>query len=142
MSVVTPKRLKIGAVAANSGLSVKTIRYYEELGLLAPSVERTSSGYRLFSPSVFNRLAFIKRSQTLGLTLDEIGTILAVSDAGELPCGTAKQHLLHKLEAVTQQIENLSILKSELQGILSGWQDEPPQELRAQTICPNIQSEL
>lgn len=141
MSAATSE-LKIGTVATYSGLSVKTVRYYEELGLLAPSVKRAASGYRLFSPSVFNRLAFIKRSQSLGLSLEEIGAILAVSDAGELPCGTAKQHLLHKLEVITEQIKNLEILKSELQGILSGWQDEPPQELMAQTICPNIQAEL
>jgi len=82
---------KIGEIALVSGLSVKTIRYYEELGLLTPLVQRGKAGYRLFDQSVFNRLAFIKRSQSLGLTLKEIKQILSVYDAGEIPCGIIKE---------------------------------------------------
>ena len=141
MSAVTTP-LKIGEVADKSGLSVKTIRYYEELGLLVPSVERASSGYRLFYRSVFNRLAFIKRAQSLGLSLEEIGEILAVHDAGELPCGTVKQRLQHKLEVLNEQINALNLLKSELLGIISGWQEEPSTEQLEHTICPNIQTEI
>lgn len=141
MTTVAPVNLKIGEVAARSGLSVKTVRYYEELGLLAPSVRRAKSGYRLFESSVFNRLAFIKRSQSLGLSLNEIAEILAVHDGGELPCGTAKQLLEQKLEEISQQINALKILQSELRGILSGWQEEPSEAQAAQMICPNIQSE-
>ncbi|MGK7872857.1 MAG: heavy metal-responsive transcriptional regulator [Xenococcaceae cyanobacterium] len=140
-TVAAIKLLKIGEVATEIGLSVKTIRYYEELGLLVPSVQRSKSGYRMFHLSVFNRLAFIKRAQSLGLSLNEIREILAVHDAGILPCGIVKQCLEHKLEAITEQIEALEILKSELQGILSGWQEVPSGKRIARTICPNIQSE-
>ncbi|NEO25727.1 MAG: heavy metal-responsive transcriptional regulator [Kamptonema sp. SIO4C4] len=132
--------LKIGQVAAESGLSVKTIRYYEDLGLLTPVVQRSSAGYRLFDQRIFNRLAFIKRSQALGLTLQDIQDILAVHDHGELPCGAVKEHLQLKLQDITQKIESLQILKSELEGILSGWQEHPPQEKIEATICPNIQT--
>ena len=132
-------QLKIGEVASISGLSVKTIRYYEEIGLLASATVRSSTGYRLFNNQVFNRLAFIKRSQSLGLSLSEIKDILEVYDSGKLPCGAVKEHLLKKIEAITQQIEALEILKSELQGILSGWQEQPSSYARVQTICPNIQ---
>ena len=58
---VAEKLYKIGSVAACSGLSVKTVRYYEEMGLLSPAVKRSPAGYRLFGETVFNRLAFIKR---------------------------------------------------------------------------------
>ncbi|NER51036.1 MAG: heavy metal-responsive transcriptional regulator [Symploca sp. SIO1A3] len=132
-------QLKIGEVANQSGLPVKTIRYYEEIGLLAPATIRSTGGYRLFTNQVFNRLAFIKRSQSLGLSLSEIRDILNIYDSGELPCGTLKQHLLNKIEVITQQIEALEVLKSELQGIVSGWQEQPPSYARVQTICPNIQ---
>jgi DNA-binding transcriptional MerR regulator len=142
LTATTNQWLKIGEVAKESKLPVKTIRYYEELGLLTPTVQRTQSGYRLFEESVFNRLAFIKRSQSLGLSLDEIHKILAVRDGGELPCGVVKELLLHKLEAIEEQIKALEILKSELQGLLSGWQDTPSYEKIAQTICPNIQAEI
>ncbi|MDB9313019.1 heavy metal-responsive transcriptional regulator [Spirulina sp. CS-785/01] len=132
--------LKIGQVASESGLSVKTIRYYEELGLLTPVVHRSKAGYRLFDRKIFNRLAFIKRSQSLGLSLQEIQDILTVHDHGELPCGTVKEHLQQKLDEITQKIESLQILQSELQGILSGWQEHPSQDKIETTICPNIQT--
>ncbi|MGB3492448.1 MAG: heavy metal-responsive transcriptional regulator [Elainellaceae cyanobacterium] len=133
--------LKIGQVAAQSGLPVKTIRYYEEIGILKPNVERSPSGYRLFTPDVLNRLAFIKRSQALGLSLHEIGQILDVHDDGQLPCGEVKQHLQEKLDSVNAQIEALETLRSELSGILSGWQELPSPERAAQTICPNLQKD-
>jgi MerR family transcriptional regulator, copper efflux regulator len=131
--------LKIGDVADSSGLSIKTIRYYEEIGLLAPTVERSSSRYRLFNPEIFNRLAFIKRAQSLGLSLSEIQEILSVHDRGDLPCGEVRQHLETKLDAISHQIEALETLKSELQGILSGWQEQPLPHQIERTICPNLQ---
>ena len=100
-------RLKIGQVAAKSGLPVKTIRYYEEIDLLSPNVERSEAGYRLFDPNVLNRLAFIKRAQSLGLTLNEISSILTVHDDGRLPCGTVRKRLEAKLDDIQTQIEAL-----------------------------------
>lgn len=135
----TAQSLKIGEVASASGLPVKTIRYYEEIGLLTPTVGRSESGYRLFDEQVLNRLAFIKRAQALGLSLSEIQQILGVHDQGQLPCGEVKQHLEAKVEAINAQIEALETLKAELNGILSGWQAQPPAHRIDQTICPNIQ---
>lgn len=137
----TKPLLKIGEVAAQSGLSVKTIRYYEEIGLLTTTVERSEAGYRLFDSQVLNRLAFIKRAQSLGLSLSEIQEILVVHDHGELPCGEVKQRLEVKVAAIAQQIEALETLKTELQGILSGWEEQPPVDRIAHTICPNLQSD-
>ncbi len=136
---IKTKLLKIGEVATESNISVKTVRYYEELGLLTSVVQRSETGYRLFDNSVFNRLAFIKRAQSLGLTLKEIQEILAIRDRGDVPCKMVKHHLLSKLQEINQQIESLEILKSELQGILAGWQDKPSSEKITRTICPNIQ---
>lgn len=130
--------LKIGEVAALSSLPIKTIRYYEETGLLTPTVSRSESNYRLFRPTVLGRLAFVKRSQSLGLSLHEIQFILNVHDQGQLPCGEVKQNLQRKVEQITAQIEALQILRTELQGVLSGWQDQPSPEIAAQTICPNL----
>jgi len=56
-----------------------------------------------------------------------------------LPCDAVKEHLLLKVEAITEQIESLEILKSELLGLLYGWQEQPSCNRIAQTICPNIQ---
>jgi DNA-binding transcriptional MerR regulator len=132
--------LKIGQVAQQSGLSVKTIRFYTEADLLNPVMRRSPSGYRLFDPEVFNRLAFIKRSQSLGLSLRDIHDLLAVHDQGTLPCGAIKDRLQQKLNDIHAQIANLEILRTELEGILSGWEDQPPAHMIEQTICPNLQS--
>ncbi len=117
--------MKIGQVAAISGLPIKTIRYYDEIGLLEPSVESSQSGYRLFEESVLSRLTFIKRAKSLGLSLREIGEILSIRDQGELPCREVKQKLNHKVQEITSQIEALENLKVELQEILGHWQEEP-----------------
>ncbi|NCO74065.1 MAG: heavy metal-responsive transcriptional regulator [Cyanobacteria bacterium] len=130
--------LKIGQVAFNSGLPVKTIRYYGDLGLLSPHLSRNASGYRLFTPSVINRLNFIRRAQSLGLNLKQIKEILTVHDEGKIPCGMIKQLLVDKLENIKHQIEELNILQIELKGILSGWQDFSSPESLKKSICPNI----
>jgi len=142
MVTVSINLLKIGEVAIRSGIPVKTIRYYEDIGLLKSTVERSESGYRLFSSQVLNRLAFIKRAQSLGLSLNEIQEILDIHDSGQLPCGAVKEHLEDKVESISKQIESLEILKADLQGLLSGWEEQPPDHLIAQTICPNIQFNL
>ncbi|OKH36254.1 heavy metal-responsive transcriptional regulator [[Phormidium ambiguum] IAM M-71] len=128
---------QIGSVAKQSGVPIKTIRYYEELGLLK-ALGRTEGGYRLFSSDVLTRLKFIKRAQSLGLSLLEIKEFLEVHEKGNLPCDHIKVKLEDKVAAIEQQIRDLQILKQELEGLLSGWTTIPqhPEE----TICPIIQS--
>jgi MerR family transcriptional regulator, copper efflux regulator len=126
----------IGAIAKESGLPIKTIRYYDELGLLK-TCGRTEGGYRLFDSDVFVRLKFIKRAQHLGLSLSEIKEFLEVHDQGDLPCDHIKLKLEKKLEAIKEQIQQLQILKQELKGLLSGWKTIPEQP--EETICPIIE---
>ncbi|WP_448515473.1 heavy metal-responsive transcriptional regulator [Parathermosynechococcus lividus] len=130
---------RIGTVAKQSGLPIKTIRYYAELGLLKVS-GRTEGGYRLFSNDVFVRLSFIKRAQHLGLTLADIKELLDIYDRGELPCDRVKEKLVQQITAVEQQIQQLQNLKQELQGLLHGRSTiTQPSE---HTICPILQQRL
>jgi MerR family transcriptional regulator, copper efflux regulator len=131
---------QIGEVAKLSTLSVKTIRYYTDIGLLEPHVERSPTRYRLYAPEVLNRLAFIRRSQALGLSLTEIQDILKIHDHGALPCGQAKQYLESKLDEIETQIRHLEVLRAEIKGVLSGWKQPPPAEYETETICPNLQA--
>ncbi|XFA72993.1 heavy metal-responsive transcriptional regulator [Thermosynechococcaceae cyanobacterium Okahandja] len=126
----------IGAVSRQSGLSIQTIRYYAELGLLKTQ-GRTAGGYRLFGEDVFVRLHFIKRAQRLGLTLTDIKELLDIYDGGKMPCDRVKEKLSQKVTEIEQQIEQLHLLKQELQGLLRGWpaMPTPPQS----TICPVLQ---
>lgn len=127
----------IGSVAKESGVPIKTIRYYEELGLLRTS-GRTEGGFRIFSSDVLVRLNFIKRAQKLGLSLAEIKDFLDIHDQGELPCEHIKIKLEDKISEIEQQIRQLQILKLELKGLLSGWETIP--ENPEDTICPIIES--
>jgi len=126
----------IGSVAKESGVPIKTIRYYEELGLLKTS-GRTEGGFRIFNPDVLTRLNFIKRAQRLGLSLAEIKEFLDIHDQGELPCEHVKTKLEDKISEIERQIQQLQILKLELKGLLSGWETIP--ENPEQTICPIIE---
>ncbi|MBD2773353.1 heavy metal-responsive transcriptional regulator [Iningainema tapete] len=129
----------IGSVAKETGVPIKTIRYYEELGLLKAS-GRTEGGFRLFNSDVLVRLNFIKRAQSLGMSLSEIKEFLSVHDQGNLPCEQIKAKLQDKLIAIDEQIQQLLVFKLELEGLLSGWETVP--QTSEQTICPIIEKPI
>ncbi len=77
--------MRIGELADQLGINTKTIRYYEEIGLV-PRAPRTPSGYRDYREADVARLAFIKSAQRLGLSLEEVREILSLRERGEAPC--------------------------------------------------------
>ncbi|QLE39899.1 heavy metal-responsive transcriptional regulator [Nostoc sp. C052] len=131
------KLLLIGQVTDLTGIPIRTIRYYESLGLIN-SLKRTEGGFRQFSLDVLTRLAFIKRAQNLGLSLEEIGNILQVYDQGQTPCGEIKEKLEEKVLQIDRQIDQLLTLRSEIKGLLSGWKNISNHN--EETICPIIQN--
>jgi MerR family transcriptional regulator, copper efflux regulator len=128
--------LKIGELSTESGVSIKTIRYYEEVGLVQ-SCGRTEGHFRLFHPDTVTRLSFVKRLQSLGLSLQEIGECLAVYDHGDLPCGDVKSKLEGQVGEIDRQVAELMILRRELTDILQRWSASPKK--RSEVICPNLQ---
>lgn len=75
---------KVGEVAAQTGLSIRTLRHYDELGMVTPS-GHTPGGFRLYAPADVHRLLLIDRMKPLGFTLEEIREFLAVADAVSAP---------------------------------------------------------
>ena len=73
--------MRTAEVAATAGVNVQTLRYYERRGLL-PAPERLGSGYRSYTPEAVRVVRFVKRSQQLGFTLDEIGSLLELAAGG------------------------------------------------------------
>lgn len=104
---------RIGELAAELGLNPKTIRYYEQIGLL-PAQGRTAAGYRLFGPTDRDRLRFIAKAKTIGLSLKEIGDILALRRGGERPCEHVLELLDQKLLDVDAQVRALRDFRQEL----------------------------
>ncbi|MEU6132947.1 MerR family transcriptional regulator [Saccharopolyspora sp. NPDC047091] len=73
------ERMQIGEVAERTGLSLRTIRYYEEVGLVVPS-GRSPGGFRLYTDPDVDRLRLIMRMKPLGFQLDEMRELLAILD--------------------------------------------------------------
>ncbi|MDF6099927.1 MULTISPECIES: MerR family transcriptional regulator [Gordonia] len=71
----TAEHLQIGAVATETGLSIKTIRHYDEVGLVVPSA-RSAGGFRLYTRADIDRLFVIRRMKPLGFTLDDMRALL------------------------------------------------------------------
>ncbi len=76
--------MKIGELASASGLTAKTIRYYELEGLL-PRPPRTASGYRTYASGDLQRLGFVAKAKRIGLTLRQIKEVLLLNDRNEPP---------------------------------------------------------
>jgi len=101
--------LPIGAVCERTGLSARTIRYYEELGLL-PGVRRRAGGRRVYGADELERLHFIGRLKTLGLSLAEIRELNAVYAIG----GSTQAMLVHLEEVLAGHLDELDIRIDEL----------------------------
>ena len=108
--------MRIGALAERLGVTTKTIRFYESIGLL-PDPARTASGYRDYAEADAERLTFIKTAQRLGLTLDEIREIIAFRDRGQRPCGYVAQVLHRQVADLDRRIREMRKLRDELKGL-------------------------
>ena len=105
----------IGELARELHLNPKTIRYYEEVGLLSKP-RRSASGYRLYSGYETERLRLVMRAKLLGLSLAEIKELVEFAIDGH--CNSLEQRLLSlvetKLGEIDQKLQDLITLKQEL----------------------------
>lgn len=107
--------MNIGDVAQRSGLPAKTIRYYEEIGLITPL--RDSNGYRRFRDSDLHKLAFLGRARALGFTIEDCRTLLALYDDKTRASADVKelaQAHLHKIEEKITQLQSMRDTLSDL----------------------------
>jgi DNA-binding transcriptional MerR regulator len=106
--------LQIGDVASQTGLSVDTIRFYERERLLHTAA-RSNGGFRLFSKSDVDDLAFIRNAQELGFSLQEIRDLVGLKNTRHPDCNQVEQLLTHKIATVRTKIAALRKLERELQ---------------------------
>ena len=109
--------MRIGEVASSSGLTVDAVRYYERLGLLSHDA-RTSGGFRTYGPQVVGRLAFIRQAQSLGLRLNDIRELIAVSGGGRQNCERVRTLLIQRLADVETQMTELKSFRRTLRAAL------------------------
>ena len=112
--------LLIGQLAERAGVAAPTIRYYESIGLLAPP-RRSAAGYRRYSEGTLEELAFIKKAQALGFSLEEVAEILRLSRAGEAPCDRVLSLAHQQLAAVDERIRQLQSFRDQLAAEVQKW---------------------
>lgn len=124
--------MQIGEVASRTGLSLRTIRYYEEMDLVAPSA-RSAGGFRLYTEDDLARLSLIKRMKPLEFSLDEMRNLLSVVDALESATGTGREALVERLrmyhqaaqvrvEAIRAQLETADGFARDLLAEVRRWE--------------------
>jgi Cd(II)/Pb(II)-responsive transcriptional regulator len=115
---MTPELLKIGELAARTGSSVETIRYYEQQHLL-PRAARSETNYRLYDADHVRRLQFIRHCRSLDMTLDEIRVLLNFRDTPEENCAGVNTLLDKHIGHVADRIQDLKALQAQLKQLRS-----------------------
>jgi MerR family mercuric resistance operon transcriptional regulator len=122
--------LTIGILAKRSGVNVETVRYYQRRGLLhEPS--KPLEGYRHYSSETVKRVRFIKRAQTLGFTLDEIGGLLGLDE--RKACLETREVAAQKLTLIEEKISDLSRIRKALSRLVRACDESSADE-----PCPII----
>lgn len=112
--------MQSGELARLTGLSTDTLRHYERLGLLR-TPPRTSGGYREYPVHALERVRLIRRALSVGFSLAELKTILAMRDRGEVPCLQARAMAENKLQQVRRQLKELLVMRKQLERLLKDW---------------------
>ncbi len=126
--------MNIGDLSRACGVPTQTIRFYEKRGLL-PDPQRQPNGYRIYEEAAIGRIAFIRRAQRSGLTLNEICGVLKVRAEGRAPCSHVSTLLSSKLFDVTTQLRELRTLRNELEALIDRSQQLDPADCAGDQIC-------
>ncbi|MHA6344441.1 Cu(I)-responsive transcriptional regulator [Roseivivax sp. CAU 1761] len=104
--------MNIGDVARRSGLPTKTIRYYEEIGLIRPL--RSDNGYRAFRDSDLHKLAFLGRARALGFTIEDCRTLMALYEDERRDNAEVRQIAREHLTRIEEKIAQLNAMRDTL----------------------------
>ena len=127
--------MKIGELAAQSGVPAKTLRYWEGEGLM-PEPERTAAGYRDYETIAADRARFIRRAQASGLTLGQIRQVLDISDEGTRPCEHVATVVAERLAEVDSRIAELRATRAHLRRLAERAATQDPARCRG--LCSII----
>lgn len=135
MAVIT--ELKIGEMSKQTGVAVGALRYYESLGLIQS--ERGGNSYRYYAPETVQQVQFIKKAQSLGFSLEDIGEVLTVHHQGDVPCEFVQSLLQDKIQQLEAQIQEMVAFKSALEQYRDTWAADHSHP-QPGDICPLIES--
>ena len=132
--------MRIGELARRSGLTAKTLRFYEHAGVLAQPA-RGSSGYRDYDDTALTRLRFVRAAQSAGLTLTEVRDIIAIRENNGLPCGHVVALLDRHLDDLNNRIRELTAMRTEVRRLRERATGLDPANCSDDDICHVIPSE-
>ncbi len=132
---MSQSQFRVGEVAAQAGVSVDTVRYYERRQLL-PRALRTRGGYRVFNVEAVERIRFIKQAQDIGLSLKEIGELLS-NGGGASECRRVRDLLRAKLTELDERLKTLRDFRRTLTHYLAECEGELNKQGEA-AACPVI----
>ncbi|WP_395703921.1 helix-turn-helix domain-containing protein [Aquabacterium sp.] len=115
----TPVKVPIGVAARRVGLSVPTVRYYEQIGLL-PAAPRSEGGQRHYGPAALQRLRFIRRCRDFGFSIEQVRELVGLLDRPDRPCVEARDIAARHLATVRRQLAELRALEHSMAGIVGG----------------------
>tara|TARA_R110002167_G_scaffold58377_14_gene165469 strand:+ start:83 stop:481 length:399 start_codon:yes stop_codon:yes gene_type:complete len=110
--------MNIGEAAALSGLPPKTIRYYEDIGLLRPA--RAANGYRDYERTDTHKLAFLARARSLGFSIEECRTLLSLYDDKDRASADVKRIAESHLQDIDRKIAELQSMRHTLAHLVEG----------------------
>jgi MerR family copper efflux transcriptional regulator len=108
--------MNIGSAAVASGLQVRTIRFYEEIGLVKP--ERRENGYRDFCDSAVHKLAFLHRARGLGFSIDDCRELLSLYEDSDRASADGKKLAEARVESINKKQRELKALRHMLQNLV------------------------
>jgi MerR family transcriptional regulator, copper efflux regulator len=109
--------MNIGTVAQRSGVPPKTIRYYEDIGLLRPA-ERRANGYRSYSPTDTQTLRFIKRARGLGFSVDDVRKLLDLWHDRSRRSAAVKTVAARHLQVLDRKIDELRMMRKAIADLI------------------------
>lgn len=115
----------IGQLSKRTGVKVPTIRYYEQMGLMA-APGRTEGNQRRYGEGELEQLGFIKHARDLGFSIEAIRALIELQGHPDRSCGEANAMAQAQLEAVRGKISRLRKLESELERIVGGCDGDGP----------------
>ncbi|MDD9897880.1 MAG: MerR family DNA-binding protein [Candidatus Melainabacteria bacterium] len=133
-----PNYLQIGELSKQTGIAVSALRYYQKVGLLEPCHVSLQTKYRYYQVSDVALAKFIKKSQRLGFSLEEIKQILDERNAGRSPCPKVRVLAKSKIGELDQQIADLQKLEQELNDYILQAGKELESKSDDQRICALI----
>ena len=132
--------MQIKEAAQRSNLSSKTIRYYEEIGLLPPP-RRLPNGYRDYDEVDVERVKFVGGARNLDFSLDDIDEILALRDRREAPCRVVLDMIQQRADQISQRIVELQRLENDLRGLHKLGQTFPMDDVDGKECVCHLVSE-